>query len=234
MARERRVLRALAAAVALALGVAVAGCVTFVARVNPALEAAAGTGEPLVVYDALEALIEARQDTPGDRAFAYDAVRRIDERSAADTYARAAITGRLVQQRGLRAAHLVREIERYAWRSRELDPTFRAGAATRLLGTLYVAAPASLLQQGDSERGLALLEELAAERPDALENQLRLAEAYVALGDPGPAKEPLCRCAGSRERLGRDDRELLESLLEQSGPLSCAYVDVATPPAPLR
>jgi hypothetical protein len=229
--RTERSIRRLAAAslVALALG-AGTGCVTFVARVNPALEAAAGSGDPITVYEALEALIEARQDTPGDRDFARDALRRIDENSAAETFARAAVTGRLVQQRGLRAAHLVREVERYARRSRELDPTFRGGAATRLLGTLYVAAPATLLEHGDSERGLALLEELAGGRPELLENHLRLAEAYVALGDPDPAKDHLCRCAGAREALGRDDRELLDSLLEQSGPVSCAYVDVATPP----
>lgn len=232
MATERRSQRGVAAAALVALVLAGgSGCMTFVARVNPALEAAAGSGDALVVYDALESLIEARQDTPGDRTFAYDELRRIDETSAAATYARAAVTGRLVQQRGLRAARLVREIERYAELSRELDPHFRGGAATRLLGTLYVAAPATLLDHGDSERGLALLEELADERPDLLENHLRLAEAYVALGDPGPATDHLCRCVGSSDDLGRDDRELLESLLAQSGRLPCAYVDVATPPS---
>jgi hypothetical protein len=232
MAAERTAARGLVAATLLALALGLAsGCVTFVARVNPALEAAAGTGDALAVYDALEGLIAARQDTPGDRTFAYDELRRIDESSAAATFARAGVTGRLVQQRGLRAAHLVREIERYAIRSRELDPAFRGGAATRLLGTLYVAAPATLLEHGDSERGLALLEELTAERPDMLENRLRLAEAYVALGDPAPAAEHLCACAGSREALGRDDRELLESLLDVSGRPPCAYVGVGAPPS---
>jgi Tetratricopeptide repeat len=226
MATERRSPRGLAAAALVVLALAGgSGCMTFVARVNPALEAAAGSG------DALEGLIEARQDTPGDRTFAYDELRRIDERSAAATFARAAVTGRLVQQRGLRAAHHVREIEHYAELSRELDPDFRGGAATRLLGTLYVAAPATLLENGDSERGLALLESLADQRPDLLENHLRLAEAYFALGDPDPATDHLCRLVGSREALGRDDRELLESLLQQSGRLPCAYVDVATPPS---
>jgi len=141
------------------------------------------------------------------------------------------VTGRLVQQRGLRAANLVREVERDAERSRELDRT-SAGAPPRASSAgFYVAAPATLLEHGDSERGLALLEELVARRPDVLENQLGLAEAYLALGDPAPAVDPLCRCAVSRESLGRDDRELLESLLEQSGSPPCAYVDVSTPPS---
>jgi hypothetical protein len=82
-------------------------------------------------------------------------VRRQKEDTAASTFARAAVTGRLVQQKGLRAANLVPEIERFARRSRELDPDFRDGAATRLLGTLYVVAPATLLRHGDSEVGLA-------------------------------------------------------------------------------
>jgi hypothetical protein len=237
MASERRTarasaLRGFAATLFVALTLtAGTGCTTFVVRVNPALEAAAGSGDPLAVYDALEALIGARQDTPGDRTFAYEELQRIDESSAAATFARAAVTGRLVEQRGLRAADLVPEIERYAELSRRLDPDFRGGAATRLLGTLYVAAPATLLQHGDSERGLALLEDLVDRRPDLLENHLRLAEAYVALGDPGPAADHLCRCIGSREGLGRDDRELLDRLLEHSGRLPCAYVDVATPPS---
>ena len=47
----------------------------------------------------------------------------------------------------------VRDVERSARRSRELDPGFRDSAATRLLGTLYVIAPASLLKHGDSEAG---------------------------------------------------------------------------------
>ena len=75
-------------------------------------------------------------------------------------FARADVTGRLVQQRGFLAANLVPDIERAARRSRELDPNFRDGAATRLLGTLYVIAPAAVLEHGDSEQGLELLEGL--------------------------------------------------------------------------
>jgi hypothetical protein len=69
----------------------------------------------------------------------------------------------------------------------DLDPDFRSGPATRLLGTLYVMAPAVSLEHGDSEGGIELLQGLVQTRPDVLENQLRLAEAYIALHDPAPA-----------------------------------------------
>ena len=216
-------------ALALILGGA-AACATWRTPVNPALGAAARRDGPLAVYDALEALIEAGQDTPIDREFAYEAVRHNREDTAAVCFARAAITGRLVQQQALRGAHLVAEVERDAWRSRELDPGFRGGAATRLLGTLYVAAPGPFLVHGDSEQGLALLQELAAERPEELQNHLRLAEAYLALGDPAPATASLCRCRDARESLRRDERLLLDRLVEQAAPLNCAaQIDVAAP-----
>jgi hypothetical protein len=230
MASRRSFARTRAVAAALLLLAGVAGCATWRTPVNPALTAAARIDGPPAVNDALEALIEAGQDTPADREFAYEAVRRNREDTAAATFARAAITGRLVQQQALRGAHLVTEVEREAWRSRELDPDYRGGAATRLLGTLYVAAPSPLLARGDSEKGLALLQELAAERPDILENHLRLAEAYMALGDPEPATASLCRCRGDRAALRRDERLLLDRLVEQAGPLDCdAQIDVAAP-----
>jgi hypothetical protein len=228
-ARARRLL-AIAAAALLAAG---SGCVGWRGPVNPALAAAARRDGPIAVYDALEALIEAGQDTPADREYAYEMVRWNREDTADAAFGRAAVTGRLVQERALRGAHLVAEVERDALRSRALDPNFRDGVATRLLGTLYVAAPATFLAHGDSELGLELLQGLVAERPDLLQNQLRLAEAYLALGDLGPANRPLCRCESSREALRRDERVLLDRLVEQAAPLRCpppgSEIDVAAP-----
>jgi hypothetical protein len=177
--------------------------------------------DPLALSDALEVLIAAGQDTPADRRYAYEAVRTNHDDTAAAAFARAAITGRLVQQHGLRMAGMVEDVERDARRSRELDPDFRDGAATRLLGTLYVIAPASLLEQGDSETGLELLKELVAKRPDVLENQLRVAEAYVALGDPAPARAHLCRCVADKELLRPDEQRLLEQLLSDADLRTC-------------
>jgi hypothetical protein len=201
-----------------------AGCAARKGAVHAPLHTAADQGDPLAVSDALEALIAAGTDTPADRQFAYDVVSQDADDTAAASYARASVTGRLVQQKGLLGASLIPDVERNALRSRELDPTFRDGAATRLLGTLYVLAPASFLQHGDSEDGLDLLAGLVQTYPDDAENHLRLAEAYIALGDPAPAAPHLCRCLDTRATLRRDEQLLLAHLIASVGSLDCRNV----------
>jgi tetratricopeptide (TPR) repeat protein len=192
--------------------------------VHAELEAAVKTNDALAVSDALEKLIATGTDTPADHQLAYDAIRTNDVDTAPATFARAAVTGRLVQQRGLLGADLVDDVERDAMRSRELDPDFRDGAATRLLGTLYVIAPATYLEHGDSERGLELLEGLVEARPDIPENHLRVAEAYIALRDPDPALPHLCRALEARAALRWDDQALLDRLVGSVGGVNCGSV----------
>lgn len=199
----------------------VAACVTGRPPVSPALEAAAERQDPLAVADALEALIAEGEDSQADREYAYRAVTRVEQDTAAYAFARATVTGRLVQERGLLKAGLVGDVEKWALRSRELDPGFRDGAATRLLGTLWVLAPASLLARGDSERGLALLESLVRKYPGGIENHLRLAEAYIALHDPAPAESHLCFCLENAAALRRDEHRLLHDLVNLAGTPRC-------------
>lgn len=222
--RSPYMLRVLAAVLTAGL---VAGCAGRTPT-HPEL-ATAGQDSALAVYDALEALIATGKDTAADREYAYRVVRARTADTAADTFARAAVTGRLIQQKGLLAANLVPDVERFARRSRELDPNFRDGSATRLLGTLYVIAPATLLQHGDSEVGVDLLEGLVEQHPDVLENRLRLAEAYIALGDPTPAIPHLCRCLVNKAALRGDDQALLNMLIAGAGPLRCADLDDDAP-----
>ena len=196
------------------------GCAV-IRPMRPTPSSIADAVDALAVSDALEALIAEGRDTAADREAAYRALERFTEKDAPSYFARAAVTGRLVQQRGLRVAHLVEDVERSARKSVKLDPKFRDGAATRLLGTLYVIAPGMLLKHGNSEVGLEMLEGLVKEYPKVLENQLRLAEAYITLGDPGPACPYLCRCSSDRASLGRDDQRLLDQLLEDAGTLQC-------------
>jgi len=209
--------------------VALAGCSvrTAQAPTNPELAAAAAQRDPLALSDALEALIDQGRATSEDRAYAFEVVRTQNADTAAATYARASITGRLVQDQGLRAAKLVPDVEADALRSRELDAEFRGGAATLLLGKLYVAAPATLLEHGDSETGIELLEELNAAHPDVAANHLRLAEAYVTLHDPEPAAPHLCFAVERKGDLRPEDQQVLTNLLDDVGQLQCAPGDGA-------
>lgn len=185
-------------------------------------ELLAADDDPLALCDALESLIAAGRDTKADRAYAYAVVQDADADDAGSAFGRAAVTGRFVQGKGLRAADSLREVEEYARRSAELDPNFRDGAATRLLGTLYVVAPASLLDHGDSETGLAMLESLTAAHPQDPVNHLRLAEAYITLHDPEPARRHLCFCLDHQMALRPDDQKLLAALIAEAGQPSCS------------
>jgi hypothetical protein len=185
--------------------------------------------DALAISDALEKLIDEQKATRNDREFAYRAVLRMQGESAAYAYARASVTGRLVQTRGLTAADLVPEIEQYARQSLRKDPSFRDGAATRLLGSLYVLAPGGMLESGDSEQGLELLEGLVKARPNVAANHLRLAEAYLALGDPDPASPHLCFAFQHRSTLRPDESRLLDELLADAGGVSALGCKPAAP-----
>lgn len=177
--------------------------------------------DALSISDALEALIAGGKDTERDRQLAYDQLVQKEEPTAAYAFARAAVCGRLVQIRGLTAALLVREMESYTLKSIEIDPSFREGAATRMLGTLYVLAPSSLLQKGDSEKGLELLEGLVKKHPETLENHLRYAEALIALGDAEPATASLCKVLADKGKLRRDEQTLADKLYQDAGTPAC-------------
>lgn len=215
--------RAVGAVVAAAVCLAV-GCSAERSLAPSAPASFSSAADALALSDALEALIAEGRDTPADREAAYEELLRFDERDAAYYFACAAIIGRLVQQRGLRVANLVEEVEHAARKSLRLDPDFRGGVAKRLLGTLYVVAPAALLKHGNSEAGLQMLEELARDRPEVVENHLRLAEAYISLGDPQPACPHLRRCVNEMNVLRSDEQRLLEQLFVDIRPLTCCPV----------
>jgi hypothetical protein len=222
---------------ALALAATNAGCfwpfVTGTAHVS--LQEIAAKGDALATSDALEQLIAEGKDTAADRELALNAVRAHEEQTAEYAFARAAITGRVVQSRGLTGAGLVGDVEKWALLSKKLNPNFRNGAAARLLGTLYVMAPSGWLEHGDSEEGLSLLEGLVKAHPEQLENHLRLAEAYIALGDAASGKPYLCRVLARRSELRRDDQLLLDHLFSDAGHPTCPNASPApapTSPAP--
>ena len=209
--------------------VALAGCRPQGPVDNPTFNEASEARDPIAVYEALEALIEAQKDTKDDREDAYAVISGLpDDGSAAYAFARAAVAGRLAENRGLQAGGLVGEAEEYARRVRDKDPDFRDGAATRMLGTLYVLAPSRLVSHGDSETGLEILEEEVEAHPGRASSRVRLAEAYIALGDPDPATEHLCRARAAQSDLGVGERRLLARLIEEvggEGALACPGPD---------
>ncbi|MEE9385300.1 MAG: tetratricopeptide repeat protein [Nannocystaceae bacterium] len=170
----------------------------------------------LAIQARLEAHISSGAASEEDRERAYARVQVPDDGTAAYAFARAAVAGRVAEVRGLSATKLVRETEAYARLSLDRDPEFRRGAARRMLGTLYVMAP-NLVRHGDSEDGLELLERQVDRYPDDPANHLRLAEGYLALGDPEAARQPLCQAAMNMRRSERtaEQQRLLRQLLEE-------------------
>lgn len=202
-------------------------------------ELAAASGSAITLSDALEHLIAEDQATEDDRQAAYELVQKLPAETAADAFGRAAITGRLAEVRGALSilgsespTYLATEAEKYARLSQKLDPTFRDGAASRMLGTLYVLAPANMLEGGDSEEGLEILESLVAEHPESVENQFRLAQAFIALGDKEPAHKPLCLAMAKRTSLRKDQQKQLLDLVKEVPGLDCkAFTEPAPAPS---
>jgi thioredoxin-like negative regulator of GroEL len=176
-------------------------------------------GDALALSDALDVLASDGKATQTDRAYVLEIVRSKPEDTAAYAFARASIAARVAESRGaIFDAALGSEVERWAQQSRKLDPHFRAGAATRLLGTLYVVAPAGSLEHADAEEGL---EALVKAYPETPENRMRLADAYVIVGDPTAATPHLCRALADRAKLGREDRARLDYLVVEANRPRC-------------
>ena len=185
-------------------------------RVDSTLKNAVANQDATELADALEQLIEDDRDTRSDREYAHYKIQAWRDGTAAYSFARALIAARLAEQRGVTGLEQVKEAERYALRSISIAPTFSDGAARRLLGSLYVMA-GQYTRQGDSEAGLAMLEDLAAQFPDSVRNHLRLAEAYIVLGDVESSLEPLCRARAGEASLKGSERELLVRLIADAG-----------------
>jgi thioredoxin-like negative regulator of GroEL len=211
-----------AAILAVAVLVLLASCTRSVpeeSSVTPGLaEAAKEDGDAIAILDELEQLIEQGKDSEDDRVYAYDRIKKLpDDGTAAWAFARAATTGRVAELRGAGAGKLVGETEKFARLALERDPEFRDGEVKRMLGTLYVKAPARLVEHGDAEDGLTMLEDLAAEAPNEPRNRLRVAEAYIHLGDPDPAGEHLCAALRKKSEFRQDEQKLLDALVKEAG-----------------
>lgn len=182
--------------------------------------------DPVAVYEALERDIGDGRDSEQARVDALARVERSpDDGTAAYAFVRAALLGRVAELRGADAGKLVTSAEQWARKSLERDPSYRDQAATAMLGSLYVMAPGRLLEHGDSESGLEMLEQLVAAAPARIDLHLRLAQAYLHLGDDDGARPELCASLAGREQLRGDERKLLDALVGDAGgaaALACA------------
>jgi tetratricopeptide (TPR) repeat protein len=202
-------------AMTLAAALAVFGACKPKGTVDPSISEA--QADAWAVHEALEQRIAAGGATEAERVSALEKARAApDDGSAAYAYARAAVAGRMAEERGLQALDLLDEIRDWSSKSIERDASFQGMAATRMLGTLHVLAGRHF-KGGDSERGLELLEQVLEAHPDAVVNHLRVAEAYVALGDPEPAFERLCVALAGRTQLTAEEQRLLDALVVDAG-----------------
>jgi hypothetical protein len=187
---------------------------------------ASKTGKALAISDALEALIAEGQDSPRHREYALKLISAHPENTADYAFARAAVTGRVLQSRGLfTGIPLVGDVAHWADVSRKLDPEFREGAATQLWAILCTQAPPALLPSGcDAEQGIAMLVALV-KKYDKARNHLRLAEAYIVQGDAASAVPELCPCIRRRNELRHDEQKLLDTLMSDAGNPKCPPAD---------
>jgi hypothetical protein len=217
---------------------ATSGCTGFfgppaAGPMHASLYAVSQKGDALALSDALEVLIADGKDTPTDREFALKTIVAHQEDTAAYAFARAAVAGRVAQSRkGLGSLGLIGDVARWAEVSRKLDPNFREGAATRMLGQLYTQAPAAFLPNGaNAEAGLDLLDALVRAHPNTPENHLRLAEALVFQSDVASAVPHLCWCQAHRGELRRDDQALLDKLFQEADNPTCPNATAPKPAA---
>jgi hypothetical protein len=157
-------------------------------------------------------------DSEEDRERAYQRVRAMADDGSADyAYARAALAGRVAESRGAGAGKLVTQAEVWARAALQRDPDYDDGAATRMLGTLYVMAPGRLVDHGDSEDGLAMLEARVDAHPVDPRNHLRVAEAYLQLGDPERSRPHLCLALRDQADLRADERRRRSRIVDDAG-----------------
>lgn len=188
--------------------------------VTPEVSAAAEAQDPLAIADVVEAAVDAGTATPARRQGAYDQVFAMTvgaDKAAELALAKAMVAARLAEARGAAGLRFAKIAEVAARDSIALDPKLRDGAARGLLGALYVHAPAGTLRGGNSEQGLAMLKSLVQEFPDSRSAHLRLADAYVALGDDEGAYTSLCRLQPAQPELRPSERALFDELVEVTG-----------------
>jgi len=102
-------------------------------------------------------------------------------------YLYAYLTGLEAENDPLRGLELVPIIEREALLASDLNPAVDHGGPHRMLGELYLRAPAFPVSIGDSVRAVDHYRRAVDQNPEFFENRLGLAEALLAEEETGEA-----------------------------------------------
>lgn len=108
-------------------------------------------------------------------------------RSGLAHYLYAYLTGLEAENDSLRGLELVPVIEREALLASDVNPAIDRGGPDRILGELYLQAPAFPVSIGDSARAVDHYRRAVDQDPEFFENRLGLAEALLAEEEPGKA-----------------------------------------------
>ena len=154
-----------------------------------ALEAAAADGESALRASACFASLLRREAEGPKKDFARRGLAQAEAavaalpKSALAHYLAAYLHGMEAEQHPLRGLDLVPRIEQEALLAAGLDPGLDFGGPDRILGELYLRAPAFPVSVGDSAKAVEHYSRAATLAPDFAENRLGLAEALLADGD---------------------------------------------------
>jgi len=104
-------------------------------------------------------------------------------RSGLAHYLYAYLTGLVAENDPLRGLELVPVIEQEARSASTLNPSIDKGGPDRMLGELYLKAPAFPVSIGDAEKSVAAYQKAVDIAPEHTENRLGLADALLQLGE---------------------------------------------------
>jgi len=125
-------------------------------------------------------------DAVKGRKLAETAVIRLPRNGLAH-YLYAYLTGLEAENDSLRGLELVPIIEREALLASDLNPAVNNGGPNRMLGELYLRAPAFPVSIGDSAKAVDHYRRAVDQDPGFLENRLGLVAALLAEEEPGKA-----------------------------------------------
>ena len=127
-------------------------------------------------------------------------------------YLVAYLTGLEAENDPLRGLGLVKKIEREALLAARLNPVVDNGGPDRMLGELYLRAPAFPTSVGDVTNSIDHYRRAVEEAPGFLENRLGLAQALLADEQLGPACSSLRECFANMTPSDSDKEIWLKSL----------------------